>query len=371
MLFLHNKYTGTKKMIGSKGQEDEWFWSPDSNEGWCLSGDYRWNSIEPLMRIYRKNTPSLIPKKFARMLEHFPAKKGANIFKLLGPTYSSSIKDRLVKDAHWLNQRSSDPYFSFYRETNEWLSTLQPAVLNMPRYNSIIHNGTDIKASVYQSEDTGLVYIRPPDYARDRSKTGRLSVVNGVRVLTMKAEYRNILRDAWQIDFEAMEPRFLLSLLGKTVNGDFYDWVANQCGFKIMTRNQVKVAVLSSMYGHKNQIREVTELLGLHVFEKALQEEVERGWIKNWFGRPIYAGEVRGRHLVSLWLQSTCADAALLGFKNFCVLNPSIVPHWTIHDALIYTADDSTISEIPTQSSIIIEWNDKKIAMPYKIGRVE
>lgn len=371
MLYLDNRYTGTKKLIGTDGNDDNWSWTTSRNDAWCISDSYCATDVVPLMRIYNRKIEPIIPKAYLRMLEQLGNLKGANRLKMLGPGYTKTIKERLLTDATWLQKRSSDPYLGFYLETNRWLHTLQPAVLNMTRYNSLHHRGIDLKASVYRCEESGEVFMKPPRYSRDRSKTGRLSVVDGVRVLTMRAEHRNILKDAYQIDFEAMEPRFLLSLLGKTVDGDFYTWVKDQCGFKVMDRDAVKIAVLSSMYGHKNQIKEVTDLLGLPTFEKALEADVKDGWMRNWFGRPLDVRGVYGRHLVSLWLQSTCADAALLGFKNFCESNPKIKPHWTIHDALIFSTDESTLAEIPSNSSIIIEWNGARISMPYKIGRVE
>lgn len=366
MLYLDNKYTGTKKLIGTDGTDDNWSWTTSRDDTWCISDSYCPTDVVPLMRIYNRKTEPIIPKAYSRMLEQLGDLSRANKLKMLGPGYTQSIKNRLLEDAAWLRKRKEDKYLEFYLETNKWLATLQPALLNMTRYNSVIHREVDLKAEIYRDDESGNVYVKPPVYARDRSKTGRLSVVDGIRVLTMKSEYRKILADAYQVDFQAMEPRFLLSLLGREVEGDFYDWVKQECGFKVMDRDAVKIAVLSSMYGHKNQIQEVTELLGLPTFEKALEADAKSGWMRNWFGRPLDVRGVYGRHLVSLWLQSTCADAALLGFMKFCEENPSISPHWTIHDALIFSSDHP----VKDNSSIIIEWNGTKVSMPYKIERV-
>lgn len=368
MLYLDNKFTGTKNLIGTDGTDDNWSWAKPNEPEWCISDTYVSSDIVPLMRIYKQETPPIIPDQYLRMLSQLGDLTNANSLKLLGPKYTRLIKERLINDAKWLAKRKDDTYLEFYKITNRWLSTLKPAKLNLPRYNSIVSMGIDLKAKLTRDPDTGTVYVKPPVYARDRSKTGRLSVIDGVRTLTMKAEHRNILSDCYQIDFQAMEPRFLLSLLGKEVEGDFYEWVKNECDFKIMTRDQVKISVLSSMYGHRKQIAEITNLLSLPMFEKELEKDTNNGYLRNWFGRPLDTRGITGRHLVALWLQSTCADAALLGFKNFCESNPTIVPHWSIHDALIFSnLNDS----IPLESSIIINWNGTQIKMPYKIGRIE
>jgi hypothetical protein len=367
MLHLDNKITGTKKCIGVDAEEN-WSWSLKEDASWIYGDDRSPNAIRPLMSIYGQTLESMIPTKYARMIEILGDTSGAKLMKMLGPTYTNRVQKDLMEASKWLASRKDDVYLDFYKDTNEFLWSLQPAEIDPMRYRAFLKQEIDLKADVY--EDAGALWCKPPIYAREKSSTGRLSVVEGIRILTMRTEYRKLLKDAWQIDFQAMEPRFLLSLLGREVPGDFYDWVKEQCGFKVMDRDAVKLAVLSSMYGHKNQIQEVTDLLGLSLFEKELEKEVKRGWIKNWFGRPIHVKDARARHLVSLWLQSTATDAALLGFKKFCEDHTDVTPHWVIHDALFYSGDSQTISSVSQEGSIIIEWNGQEIAMPYKIGRV-
>lgn len=377
MLYLDNKITGTRKCIGHDGTSDNtkgaFHWKHKSvmDQGdWILGSSYEERSIEPLMRIYGIATEPIVPDRYTRMLGYLNADDGkANTMKLLGPSYTSKTQQRLVDNATWLRNKQDDIYLGFYQETNRFLYSLQPAEINPTRWMSIERLGINLFDKPYSNGDR--VMINPPRYVRDRSSTGRLSVVEGVRTTTMKSEHRNILKDAWQLDFQAMEPRFLLSLIGKTVEGDFYDWIAKEVGIEWMDRAKVKLAVLSSMYGHRNQIKEVTDVLGLRYLEKELEKDVKDGWTKNWFGRPIHVEDKKGRHLVALWLQSSAAEAALLGFMKFCDTHPSVHPHWLIHDALVYSVDPQNIDEINQDKSIIIEWNGQEISMPYTIGRIE
>jgi hypothetical protein len=70
---------------------------------------------------------------------------------------------------------------------------------------------------------------------------------------------------------------------------------------------------------------------------------------------------IRGKHLLSLWLQSTASDAALLGFKNLFLDRSDIKPHWVIHDAVIFSGD----GEIPEYLNI-----NNDIKMPIKLSEL-
>ena len=68
---------------------------------------------------------------------------------------------------------------------------------------------------------------------------------------------------------------------------------------------------------------------------KELESQVQNDTIRNMFGRIINLNGILGKHLLALWLQSSAADAALFGFYNFSK-QVDIVPHWIIHDGLIF-----------------------------------
>ena len=68
--------------------------------------------------------------------------------------------------------------------------------------------------------------------------------------------------------------------------------------------------------------------------------------IENYYGRPVQTEGARGRHLLSLWLQSSAADAALKGFANFFRANRNLNPHWVIHDACVFSGEGNFPEEI-------------------------
>jgi hypothetical protein len=142
-----------------------------------------------------------------------------------------------------------------------------------------------------------------------------------------------------------MEPRFLLSVSGKHVDGDLYEWVAKEAGLSD-DRTHTKIAIISSLYGSARQIPKVTELFGLQEWEKQLEAAVVDNVIENYYGRPIQTEGVLGRHLLSLWLQSSAADAAIKGFTDFFRKNTHLKPHWLIHDACVFSGEGTVPTEI-------------------------
>ena len=77
MLYLDNKYTGTKKLIGTDGTNDNWHWADTRDEVWCISDSYCATDIVPLMRIYQRKTDKIIPDAYQLMLSQLGSLKGA------------------------------------------------------------------------------------------------------------------------------------------------------------------------------------------------------------------------------------------------------------------------------------------------------
>ena len=61
---------------------------------------------------------------------------------------------------------------------------------------------------------------------------------------------------------------------------------------------------------------------------------------------PIAAWLMPKKHLLSLWLQSSAADAAIKGFADFFRANTHLKPHWLIHDACVFSGEGNVPNEI-------------------------
>tara|TARA_B100001250_G_scaffold315724_1_gene278037 strand:+ start:110 stop:580 length:471 start_codon:yes stop_codon:yes gene_type:complete len=138
-----------------------------------------------------------------------------------------------------------------------------------------------------------------------------------------------------------MEPRLLLAFAGKFIEGDLYKKIQQDLGIK-GDRTYIKVSIISSMYGSRI-VPEIADYFALNEWTRQLENQVQSGWIENYFGRPINCKDIKGKHLLALWLQSSAADAALLGFSKFFSERKDLKPHWVIHDACIFSGS----GEIP------------------------
>ena len=333
MLSICSKITGTNEFLTYSGKK--WSWQQDPDQ--YLFGGQGARSIEPLLRIHGIKLEELIEKKWKTMTQELGLER-PNFIGLIGPSFRRMLAKRTIEAFEHMQSIKEHKYTGFYYDTNEWLWTLSGAPIDYTRYHSIKAMGHSLSLC----HKNGL--IEEIRYDRSKIKTGRLSVIQGPQIMTMKAEWRNIAKGCRQIDFSSMEPLFLLNLSGHQVEGDLYEWVAKKANLK-GDRTYTKIAIISSMYGSK-QVPEVSKLFALDEWCSQLEAHVSDGVIENYYGRPIQCGDTKGRHLLSFWLQSSAADAAIKGFAQFFRNNLQFSPHWIIHDACIFSGEGSVPSEI-------------------------
>ena len=334
MLSISNKITGTETFL--TWDQGSWSWK-DTVENYVYASSHP-RGLEPILKIFGHELEPLIDKKYLRMASELNLSE-ANFVELIGSKFKKKLAQYTKDTWDKFSQIKDHRYVDFYFDTNDWLWTLQPAPLDYNRYKALKVSGTSFKFRHNGDQ------IEPVRYVRSKIKTGRLSVIKGPQVMTMKATHRNILKDCRQIDFSSMEPRFLLNVSGKHVDGDLYEWVAKEAGLSD-DRTHTKIAIISSLYGSSRQIPAVTKLFGLQEWEKQLEANVIDNVIENYYGRPIQTEGVTGRHLLSLWLQSSAADAAIKGFADFFRKNTHLNPHWIIHDACVFSGEGNIPTEI-------------------------
>jgi hypothetical protein len=251
--------------------------------------------------------------------------------KILGKNFNKSLEkaNRDISE-HLANIDYSD-YEKTWRDCQDFIWSMKPTKINRVRYASLKAMNVNLPGF---NPVTGS--LDPVRYDR-KTKTGRLRVVSGPSVLTIKAEHRNLVSQCRQIDFKNMEPRLLLAFLGKEIEGDLYENIQQELNLK-GDRSYVKVSIISSLYGSR-VVPEISRFFAMEEWIKQLESSKENNILKNYFGRPINVKDVFGHHLLSLWLQSSAADAALLGFSRFFKEYPHLVPHWIIHDACIFSGE--------------------------------
>lgn len=287
-------------------------------------------SIAEWFSITNTEIPTLVENKYIKMADELNL-QNPEWHKLLGAKFQTQIKlitnsaDSLIKDCSYLD------YEPVWRECQDFIWSMQPAQINRSRYASL--KALKVNLPGFNPVTGSLNAVR---YDR-QTKTGRLRVTEGPSVLTIKSEHRNIIKGCRQIDFKNMEPRLLLAFLGKEIEGDLYTKIQKDLGLK-GDRSYIKVSIISSLYGSR-VVPEISKYFAISHWIKELEANIEQDWIKNYFGRPINVHGVNGHHLLALWLQSSAADAALLGFKKFFTERSDLIPHWIIHDACIFSGE--------------------------------
>ena len=302
-------------------------------EAWVYGEIHPYN-ISDYLSTWHIELPHLVDKKYRRMAEVIGI-SNPPWNELLGSKFKKGFNQLFQILKSEISEKGNDKYKNVYRTCQDFLWTLERPSVNAIRYNSIKAMGSNL--SSFKVRNSKLSVVR---YNR-KTKTGRLKVMSGPSVLTLKAEHRNMIKDCRQIDFQNMEPRLLLAFLGKTVEGDLYENIQKDLGL-VGDRSYIKLSIISSLYGSR-VVPEISRYFAIDAWIEELEKNVVDGWIRNYFDRPIKVGDVRKHHLLSLWLQSSAADASLIGFAKFFKDNYTLKPHWVIHDACIFSGD----GEIP------------------------
>ncbi len=197
-------------------------------------------------------------------------------------------------------------------------------------------------------------------YDRFKTTTGRLTVSSGPRILTLPKSSRGIIKSRWPdgrivfVDYVSLEPRIALAIAGGDPKRDIYAQIERDLGLNL-SRSVLKRAVLSILYGAGTA--RISDLTGLskseahglsyqlkqffcvkRITDKVMDTVVD-GYMRNYYGRPIFAGGKASSIIYNHYIQSTAADAALLGFASLLdsveQTFESCVPLFVIHDCIV------------------------------------
>ncbi len=323
----------TSKLFGTANHliyRDGYEWVDDIPSGAFVYDGMHKYSVSEWFSITGSAVPLLVEEKYKKMADELNLENPC-WHKLLGPAFKNSLKSVSESTARMIENCSYKDYEKTWRECQDFMWSMKPVKINRARYASLKALNVNLPGF---NPVTGS--LDPVLYDR-KTKTGRLRVIQGPSVLTIKSEHRNIIKGCRQIDFKNMEPRLLLAFLGKEIEGDLYSKIQKDLNLK-GDRSYVKVSIISSLYGSR-VVPEISKYFAIPFWIEELEKDINDGWIRNYFGRPINVENVTGHHLLALWLQSSAADAALLAFSKFFKSRPDLTPHWLIHDACIFSGD--------------------------------
>lgn len=191
--------------------------------------------------------------------------------------------------------------------------------------------------------------------------TGRTSITSGHNFLTMKKDNRKKIKPVEnnkaliEVDFKSCEPFFFLKSKNFTIEGDdVYAWLCQKYKIELSDRDKVKRGILSMMYGANESttarimklniatIKDIKKDLGLTSLKDDLEKEyLEKGFILNYYGRPITSD----KNLVNYYIQSSAVDFCSLAFYEF-IREHNVDACFFVHDSLTFQCNKNQIKEI-------------------------
>jgi len=255
---------------------------------------------------------------------------------------------------------------------------LKPAVVN-ERYLGSLQE--PLKSRVQSLRPLEGNFHSSIKYSNSGSVTGRLTIAAGPNILTMPAEYKKVLRSRFkggkivQVDLVAAEPTIALNVMKKHPEADPYLELAEGVFNSLLDRNACKHAVLCALYGQSK--KKLSTVLGPKIdvneainstksyFDYANLLSFIRSGVdddnvmRNFFGRPIRLPDSSDSLVISYYLQSTAAEAAILAFGNLIERTTEhCVPLHIIHDALLLDCKPDYYRFLMDKKIIKLKLND-------------
>ena len=278
-------------------------------------------------------------------------------------TFRSTILDTLEQLWMTLNDENGSYYRNEFFDIRKLLLMLTESKIDPLIMHQFLKNGTAPSStleSFYPENKQNFAAL--PVYSQTRTSTGRLTIVEGPNILTLRKDYRKILKSRYkdgsivQVDFVSLEPRVLLSFLGKDCPKDIYEHICHKVFDGNIDREKAKILTLGMIYGlsskslavrlevnenkAKRYAKTIKEFFAIKQMTKSLIDSATLGKIKNLYGRHIDISNDPAYVLVNRFVQSTAADAALLSFYNLAKSaidkSSEIKPIFLIHDAILF-----------------------------------
>lgn len=331
------------------------------------------NSLDDFFKLFEASM-TLSPEPYSK-ISSFLGLNPSDALKIVPIDRLKTQRNTAVKQTQKiLSVDSNVQYLESFIRIRNFLDSLEVAIVDDKSLTDLIerqvHDG--VKSNLKTFHDPKKI-----KYSMSSSSTGRLSVIEGPRVLTSPVEVKGVLKSRHangkilQIDLSCAEPNFALFALGEETMPDLYEFCAKEVLDDKVDRSTAKLVLLSAIYGQSvknlsqnlpegvnanNVIKRVKEFLGINNLLERLRKSWSAGDLRNFLGRPLKSNQQR--LLISHYLQSSVAEAAILMFENFCESN-DVLPLFVIHDALIIDCKDSVALELTNQVDFRLKFKNK------------
>ena len=371
----------------------------DKNEAIWLYGSYNkdYNSLNDLFALDRVKFNLEIPEKYITLSKTLGCKNPIWEYILPNEIYKKCFFSFFKKVLKKFCESDKKYYLDTFKHVSIF-DHLEKAYINekiYKDYENCEKNSSLLKIlKTFSPQQDG--YANNIKYDRFSSKTGRLKVLDGPSILTLKKEYKNIIKSSYkngkivQFDYKEFEARIFLSVVNKNFyTEDVYELIKNKIFYDKLTRNESKILSLSILFGlsdyridffakkcnksSESLKKEIYDFFDYNNLNEILNKNLNDGKIKNYFGREIVVD--KKSNIISLYIQSSGVDASLIGFSN--IVNYSkkmkflLRPLFIQHDALIVDISESSFDNVEDIKNIGSKIEKLNGAFPIKHSIIE
>ena len=394
-ILVSNKFLGTQHHLLYDGCNFTWT-NVESDNTWRFGFDKSTRDLELISIAAGYSLNTFEKSSHGRAIRSIIDDRTVSIpwmYVMPKDVFNKQLTDLLDQLWVMINDNSNAYYINQFLSNRELLASLERPHVDIYEIKKVSESGDTKSEEVLKFlPESGGNKAPKTTYSQIGSITGRLTVKTGPNILTLKKEHRRIFKSRFengkiiQIDISSLEPRIALAISGKTVSQDIYKLVGSAIGGEL-TREQVKIAVFSCIYGAsswslskklpdnldaKKIMFEINNFFGIPDLKSRLDNEIKsHGHIKNMHGRVINSKD----SFVNHFLQSSGVDVSFDVFSQIIDrlkrANIDFVPIYVIHDAIVLDIpnySESLIKEIIKNGFIIDKIN---CTFPVKIETIK
>ena len=344
-----------------------------------------WKSeFDDFMKLVGRKVVSPAPVKYEEMCKALNVSGRNAALTIPKAVLKTHLKKCLEDIQDALCDTENAEYLVTYLTIKRFLQSLTRASVDLAALKSLINE------SKYETVISNLKTFLPlqdekckkVQYSTNNTSTGRLTVLSGPQILTAPAKIRQCLKSRYkngkiiQIDLISAEPKFALHVKGEKVPVDVYKFVSENILNNDVQRHHAKLITLCSLYGQsaknlekqlppgvnpRKVIRETRRYFDYDRLKSRLHTDFINGNFRNAIGRPIKVGDNSEHLLISYYLQSSVAEAAILMFSQFYEkFSNHCDPLFIIHDALLLDCQESFADSLLQKKQIKLSLGDWK-----------
>jgi hypothetical protein len=313
MLLIEKEYSGLNRDINLNYLEKNWS---------LTDTDYNINYLLALEKI---DSIKNIKLQYKKMLSQINS-ENINLNELLGKNRISDNLREIKTKINTLKSRFNTKYENVFNIRQDLVSKITTSYINDSKYDR-------------------------PVYDNHSSVTGRTKISSGYNFLVMKKDDRKNITSkykngrVYEIDIVSLEPRIACKIMRNEEYDDIYDFISNNIVSNNHTRKNVKLGLISTLYGAKdetvkklsgldrNSVRRIKDWFRVKdLYTNLMNKYSLNQKITNFYGRNIYSNNAFINHFI----QSSSVDSAMIGFNNFLkTFDEGVSLIAIIHDAII------------------------------------